>query len=177
MASGLEKLFRYLDGLKDRASLPELTSVVADADIVCSDVADYIRFSNQQYARNLVRAGEWYYVLVLCWKNGQRSPIHDHRGSTCAVRVLRGCLTETIFEFAPNGLVKAKLSREFQPGAVLGSEDTDMHQVSNLQAGNADLVTLHVYSPPLLHMGTYSLTDATRGLEPMLLEFSDAAGI
>jgi cysteine dioxygenase len=127
--------------------------------------------------RNLVRAGPWYYALVLCWKNGQRSPIHDHHGSSCAVRVLRGTLTETIFEFAPNGMVKAAFSRDFFPGSVFGSEDTDLHQVSNLQAGSADLVTLHVYSPPLMHMGTYSLVDASRGLEPMLMEFIDAAGI
>ena len=46
-----------------------------------------------------------------------------------------------------------------------------------LQAGGADLVTLHVYTPPLRNMGTYSLFDATRGTEPMLLEFIDAAGI
>src|SRR5262249_14937743 len=32
-----------------------------------------------------------------------------------------------------------------------------------LQAGNADLVTLHLYSPPLLRMGTYSLLDPHRG--------------
>jgi hypothetical protein len=49
--------------------------------------------------------------------------------------------------------------------------------VSNVQAGDADLVTLHVYSPPLLTMGTYSLTDRTRGSEAMLTEFIDAAGI
>ena len=42
---------------------------------------------------------------------------------------------------------------------------------------NADLITLHVYSPPLLTMGTYSLTDNLRGEEPMLLDFYDAAGI
>ena len=60
---------------------------------------------------------------------------------------------------------------------MIGSQDTDMHQVSNLQAGSADLVTLHIYSPPLLWMGTYSMTDASRGQEPMFLEFSEAAGI
>jgi len=32
-------------------------------------------------------------------------------------------------------------------------------------------------SPPLLFMGTYSLTDGKRGTEPMFLEFSNAAGI
>jgi cysteine dioxygenase len=150
---------------------------VARADVRCEDVADFIRFSDRQYARNLVRAGPWYYLLVLCWKNGQRSPIHDHAGSSCAVRVLRGTLTETAFDFAPNGAVVATGSRALAAGGVCGSRDDNMHQVSNLQAGGADLVTLHVYSPPLRFMNTYSITDDTRGQEPMLLEFSDAAGI
>ena len=114
---------------------------------------------------------------MLCWRSGQRSPIHDHAGSSCGVRVLRGTLTETLFEFAPNGHVKATFSRDLPEGAVCGSEDADMHQVSNLQAGDADLVTLHVYTPPLRLMHTFSLTDLSRGTEPMFLEFSDAAGI
>ena len=46
-----------------------------------------------------------------------------------------------------------------------------------LGARAGDLVTLHVYSPPLNVMGTYSLTDRSRGQELMLMEFSDAAGI
>jgi len=114
---------------------------------------------------------------VLCWKNGQRSPIHDHAESTCAFRVLRGTATETAFQFAPNGHVWATGSRQHRPGSVVSSQDSDMHQVSNLQDGNADLITLHVYTPPLLWMGTYSLTDLTRGQEPMFIEFCDAAGI
>jgi hypothetical protein len=93
------------------------------------------------------------------------------------VRVLRGTLTETLFEITPNGHIKAMFSRDLPPGSVIGSEDSDIHQVSNLQSGNADLVTLHVYSPPLLWMGTYSLLDRTRGKEAMFVEFRDAAGI
>ena len=46
--------------------------------------------------------------------------------------------------------------------------------MSNLQAGNADLVTLHVYSPPLLYMGTYDLFSAARGQERMEMEFSES---
>ncbi len=52
-----------------------------------------------------------------------------------------------------------------------------MHQVSNLQDGDADLVTLHIYSPPLRLMGTYSLFDNKRGHEPMFVEYMDADGI
>ena len=177
MARTLEGFFRYLDDLAGRAPLSQLMSEVGELDIGCDDVAEFIRFSDRNYTRNLVRAGQWYYLLVLCWKNGQRSAIHDHRGSVCAVRVLRGTATETVFEFAPNGLVKAVLSRDFPAGRVLGSEDMYLHQMANLQACGADLVTLHVYSPPLVHMGTYTLEDTTRGEEVTLLEFSDAAGI
>jgi hypothetical protein len=60
---------------------------------------------------------------------------------------------------------------------LCGSEDTDIHQVSNLQADDAVLVTLHVYAPPLHRMGTYSLYDMSRGYEIWDPVFSDAAGI
>jgi cysteine dioxygenase len=177
MGQTLQSLLDYLDNLEERAPLEELTARLAALDINCADVADYIRFSDRGYSRNLVRAGPWYNVLVLCWKNGQRSPIHDHAESTCAVRVLRGTATETTFQFAPNGHVWATGSKLHRPGTVMGSQDADMHQVSNLQAGNADLVTMHIYTPPLMFMSTYSLTDLTRGQEPMFIEFCDAAGI
>ena len=81
------------------------------------------------------------------------------------MRVLRGTLTETLFERAPSGHVKATFSRDLSEGSLIGSEDSDIHQVSNLQAENADLVTLHVYAPPLNRMETYSLFDSTRGYE------------
>jgi cysteine dioxygenase len=177
MAATLLPLYRYLDRLRERPPLGELAEQVGRLDVDCGDVAGFIRFSDQGYMRNLVRAGRWYHVLVLCWKNGQRSPIHDHAGSVCALRVLRGTLTETLFEFTPNGHVKATFSRDFLPGSVVASQDDDLHQVSNLQAGSADLVTLHVYAPPLRQMGTYSLTGLSRGIEPMFVEFFDAAGI
>ncbi len=177
MSNRLDDLAAYLDGLRGRAALDDLVAHVRRLHVECSDVADFIRFSERQYMRNLVRAGDWYNIVVLCWKNGQRSPIHDHVGSSCAVRVLRGVATETLFSFAPNGQVYATASRDHPAGNVCGSQDTDVHQVSNLQAGGADLVTLHVYSPPLQQMGTYSITSTMRGVELMFPEFTEAGGI
>lgn len=177
MAKNLEDLYRFLDQLEDRVDLADLLIELSQLRVDCSEMADHIRFSERGYARNLVRSGEWYHLLALCWKNGQRSPIHDHAGSSCGIRVLRGTMTETRCEFAPNGHVKCVSSKDHGPGSVLGSQDFDLHQISNLQADNADLVTLHVYSPPLIRMGTYSMMDQTRGEEMMLMEFCDAAGI
>ena len=173
----LDDFVEYLEALDGRAPLAELVVQVRRLQIGCADVAEHIFFHERQYMRNLMKAGEWYNLIVLCWKNGQRSPIHDHLGSSCAVKVLRGTATETFFDFAPNGQIRAVSSRELGPGIVCGSQDTDVHQVSNLQAGNADLVTLHVYSPPLHQMGTYSITTPARGVELMFPEFIEAGGI
>ena len=86
-------------------------------------MAPFIRFSSRGYTRNLVHGGTWYNLLVLCWKNGQRSPVHDHAASACAVRVLRGTLTDTRFTFAPNGAVKALGGRLDAFYFALGEDD------------------------------------------------------
>jgi cysteine dioxygenase len=177
MTESIRAMLAYLDGLAQPPSLTELHQGLSRFDLADDDVAEFIRFSDRQYTRNIVRAADHYHAWVLCWKNGQRSPIHDHLGSRCVVRVLRGTLTETLFEFAPNGHVKALFSRDVGPGSLVASEDTDVHQVSNLQAGDADLVTLHVYSPPLVTMGLYSLYERGRGEEVWTPEFTDAGGI
>src|SRR5438445_3758649 len=153
MAQSLSELFDYLDGLDDRASLEELTAQFRRTLVTCADVADSIRFSDRGYTRNLVRAGPWYNLLVLCWKNGQRSPIHDHKGSSCAVRVLRGTATETVFGMTDEGRLFECHTHRLPEGFICATQDLDIHQISNLQPGAADLITLHIYSPPLLVMG------------------------
>jgi cysteine dioxygenase len=156
-----------LDRYSDRIPLEHLTRALAGLAIGVDDVREHLGFGRQTYQRNLMHAGPAYHALLLCWRAGQRSPIHDHRGSSCAVRVIRGVATETRFETTEEGLVYATRSHQLPEGTVCGSQDSDIHQMSNLQPPGRDLVTLHIYSPPLLVMGKYSLT------EPLVSEFSD----
>ena len=135
MTDDLQAMFRHLDTMTARPELPRLLDDLSRFEIDLDDLSEYLHFAENGYKRNLVRAAPNYHAWLLCWKNGQRSPIHDHSGSACVVRVLRGTLTETLFELAPNGHVKATFSRDFAQGSLIGSEDTDIHQVSNLQAG------------------------------------------
>jgi cysteine dioxygenase len=175
MFGTLEALIAYLDRLPGRPPLDELARRLRLLSAEPPELARWVRFGEKSYQRNLIRAGDHYHLWLLCWRNGQRSPIHDHTGSACAVRVIAGTATVSLFERAPNGLVKAVGSRDYGPGEVLLSADDDLHQVSNLQAGNADLITLHIYTPPLLRMGTYSITEPTRGEE--IWELIGGAGI
>lgn len=174
----LEPLVEYLDGLSRRASLGSLRRLLTEIDLNLEDVTEFARFDEQQYLRNLVCDGPWYHVLVLCWRSGQRSPIHNHAQSTCGLKVLAGVATETVFEPTPSGLIKAVTSTDLVAGHVCATQDGDIHQVSNLQAPGTDLVTLHIYSPPLLRMQTFSLIDRQIGeYRPMVLEHAQGSGI
>ena len=179
LSSGpLAPLCSFLDSLTARASVADLQAQLQSAAVTVNDVAEFARFSEHRYLRNLVHEGEHYHLLVLCWRSGQRSPIHDHAGSTCGLRILRGTATETVFERSPGGLIKPVCSEDYCVGDVSVSSDDFIHQVSNLQAQGQDLVTLHVYSPPLLRTATYSLTEPTIGeFRPMVLEHVLGSGI
>jgi cysteine dioxygenase len=157
MRDSLDHVFADLDRFAGPLSLPVILDWLHGCGLTLADLADFQSFRPDRYVRNLVHAGPAYQALLLCWRNGQRSPIHNHRGSACGVKVLRGTATETVFCRAPNGMVVADHTRHLPPGHICASEDADIHQVSNLQAGHADLITLHVYSPPLLRMEMFSL--------------------
>jgi cysteine dioxygenase len=158
MTPSLDRLLGELDAWQGRIPLRELERALGALAIALEDVRPFVLFGHETYRRNLMHAGPAYQALVLCWRNGQRSPIHDHRGSSCGVRVLSGLALETVFARAHNGMIYAERSRSVGPGTVCATEDDDIHQVSNLAEDGGDLVTLHVYSPPLLSMGTYTLS-------------------
>lgn len=157
MRRSIESDFGVLDRAQERLPLPLLVDWLEHVTLTPEMLLDYLVFKPDRYVRNLLHAGPAYQALVLCWRNGQRSPIHNHRGSTCGVRVLRGVATETLFARASNGLIYPTGSRELPAGHICASADDDIHQVSNLQGGGADLITLHIYSPPLLRMEMFSL--------------------
>ena len=175
----MNQLFSRLDAFATPISLDVLLDWIQTTTISAADVERFTQFHPNRYQRNLMHGRDVYHALVLCWKAGQRSPIHDHSGSCCAVRVLRGRATETQFERAPNGMIYPTHSRILEVNETCVSEDSDIHQISNLQDRNADLVTLHIYSPPLLCMNVYSLLDPAvqQFIDPINDEFVGGSGI
>ena len=41
------------------------------------------------YTRNLVAATDDFDLILLCWNPGRQSPIHDHSGSHCHMKVVQ----------------------------------------------------------------------------------------
>lgn len=153
----LQELYSLLDKYSDRIPINVLKAYLNKLEVTPEEMKPFTEFSDESYQRNLAHEGPYYQALILCWKPEQRSRIHNHAGSSCGLKILTGVATETLFSFSPNGrLVYPVESVWLYQGDVTGSEDCDIHQISNLHESN-DLITLHIYSPPLLYMDCYSL--------------------
>jgi cysteine dioxygenase len=174
----LDELLEEMDQLDHRVPLALLHERLRHLEIDEATIQPFVRFAADTYRRNLMHAGKAYHALILCWRSGQRSPVHDHKGSSCGVRVLRGTCTETIFHRVAGGHIVPIETHELTAGCCCASEDADIHQISNLASDGQDLITLHIYSPPLLAMGQYSLTIPERiEIAEPLYEFAAGAGI
>lgn len=152
---------RYLASLGGRASLAVLEDLLRAAHVTRDDLRPFLRFGTKGYVRNTIAAGEHYELLALCWRSGHATPIHDHKGSSCAFKVIHGTGTEIRFERSDSGLIVPVATTRMPPGYVCAAEDDDIHQVANAQSPDQDLITMHIYSPPIKRMNTYDYCSAT----------------
>lgn len=90
---------------------------------------------------------------LICWMHNQDTGFHDHDLSAGAVTVVGGrvCEERLSLEGAPNRSV-------YSAGQSFSFAAADIHRVRH--HGTDPAVTLHVYSPPLLRMGNYSVNPA-----------------
>jgi cysteine dioxygenase len=157
MPSALVDLFRGLDSCRDAVPLDMLCERIRSVSLELDDVRPWIRFGDDGYRRNLVQLGPGYVALVLCWRSGQASPIHDHHGSACALQVLAGTATERRYRREPDGRLILTATARYEEGEICGTYDADIHTMLNEEPHGTDLVTLHVYTPPMRSYRAYSL--------------------
>jgi len=60
--------------------------------------------------------------------------------------VISGEATETIFEMTEEGHVFPARTRKLTEGFICATEDLDIHQLSNLQPNQADLITACLFA-------------------------------
>jgi cysteine dioxygenase len=162
----LSALAETLSALRQPPSLQELNAWVRRVQVESEELRPYISFKSGTYARHRVFRNEFAELLVLCWRPGQRTPIHDHNGSYGVVRVCEGVMWETTFVLDSVRGLTYQAGREFTAGHLTGADVPDIHQIGNPEVSGQDLVTLHIYAPPLGTINTYRLgrTDSPAAL-------------
>lgn len=169
-------LLKTLGRLQQPPTLADISGWIKDVAVTEEDLRPFIGFKSGTYARHRVLRNEFVELLVLCWRPGQRTPIHDHNGSHGAVRVCEGVLWETMFALDDTHRLYYKSAREWSLGYVTGADVPDIHQLGNPEVSGQNLITLHLYAPPLNVLKTYKVGSSEVGCyRPD--EFMDGAGI
>ena len=123
--------------------LPTLVRFAADYTFAESDLP--IHFAAEPYTRIPIYRDDRIEIVVICFAGGQTSSVHDHQGSNCVIRVVRGKVLECLFE--PDGDTLTMVEHHYlAPGDIGGLNGEQIHQLSNVDPGGT--VLLNFYSPP-----------------------------
>jgi uncharacterized NAD(P)/FAD-binding protein YdhS/predicted metal-dependent enzyme (double-stranded beta helix superfamily) len=142
-------------GVLDESTVRQL---LTQADLDWNEVAPYVEPRADTYARRWVVRRENYEVLVLTWSPSQASVAHDHAGSICGLKVVKGYLTEQLFEKMPDGRVQKTTATRVGPQEISVDPGVVIHSLTN-SATNELLVTVHIYSPPLRDVRSYVIAE------------------
>ena len=151
------ELIERLNSQTSPPELEELNSWLASVEIFDHDLQPYVGFKEGNYWRHRVCRNAAVEMLVICWRPGQKTPIHDHNGSHGAVRVQKGLMWETNFAFDSAKGLCYDTGRECPAGTITGAAKPDIHQLGNPDVSGQDLITIHVYAPPLGVLKTYKV--------------------
>jgi cysteine dioxygenase len=130
---GFEKILSHLDLSKNK---------IAEIEKKCVWNANF-------YTRNLVKRSDKYELIFLCWESGQVSPIHDHTGQSCWVKILQGDCEEKLYLLDDKNN-KLKLIKTSRLGAEEQSyihDDIALHSLGNI--GKNKMIGIHLYLNPI----------------------------
>ncbi len=153
----LKTFIEHLETLPDKTSPDELEKCVLDMDAKKLPIEEYISFSDRAYKRNIINVSTRCEVTVVCFMEGQATPIHDHGDSIGITIIQNGTMTEELFNKQSTGMITPKLKRTFQKNELSRVNLTTIHRVSN--AHTEGFVSINIYFPPLTLMNIYNLKD------------------
>jgi cysteine dioxygenase len=133
-------------GVERPLTAAEMEALARSVDLRTLDLSGYRRFQEECYARNTVLLNDHCELVVICWQPGQMSAVHDHGGSNCLYLVIDGTMVEERYRLR-DGKPEPVDERSFGRGDITIAAGDSVHRINN--RGGRELVTVHIYSPPL----------------------------
>jgi cysteine dioxygenase len=140
-----------LDDLISALSEGERTTfndIIRSIKIPSSAFEAYCSWSKDLYTRNCIINTEKFELILLCWEPGQITPIHDHGGEECWVKVVQGEFRETIYKVDAVGKLDTIDSIVSTTGNITYMIDfMGFHSLEN--RSNTRSMSLHLYAKPI----------------------------
>lgn len=159
----------------DEAVVERVSALLRQTRLNPREWRQHAVFRRGRYTRNIVGYSPGQFVaLLLCWERGQQSPIHDHSGAHCFIKMLGGTLREERFAWEASGGAGAEVLEDGMLSAAKASssvgfmhDSKGLHRISNPSTEEA-AVSLHIYSPPFSDCLVFPPTGAEPRRAPMV---------
>ncbi len=126
----------------------EYAHIIQSFNLSISDFEPFYSWSDECYTRNCIVENEKFELILLCWEKGQMTPIHDHGGEECWVKIIQGEFKETIYKMDEAGELKTVKSSIAKTGDITYMIDfMGCHRLENIN--NERSISLHLYAKPI----------------------------
>ncbi len=126
---------------------------VSECDVRAEDIERWVDYDypvSDSYGRKMVHNGGFFEVMIMSWKPGDYSGIHDHGKAEFGAVKIFGVAEHAIFKLEKQKLTT--ISREIvKSGTTLKVTPSLIHQMGN--PGESNFFTLHVYGNMNLESG------------------------
>jgi len=126
----------------------EFNHIIRSVNLPAKAFEDYSSWSSECYTRNCILDNEQFELILICWGGGQRTPIHDHGGEECWVKVIEGKFKECIYNEKEDGELEVVKSSIVDVNEVSYMIDfMGFHSLENLSDERS--MSLHLYAKPI----------------------------
>jgi len=143
----IESLNQLIEILK-QSNRFDFSKIMKNLDLSEELFERYCSWSNECYTRNCIVDNESFELILLCWEANQATPIHDHGGEECWVKVIQGEFKETIYKFNKPGDIQTVKSTFSKKGDLSYMIDfMGFHRLENISKTRS--MSLHLYAKPI----------------------------
>jgi cysteine dioxygenase len=133
--------------------LVDLVAALRALKVRARDFESLARFGRDAYTRVPLHFGNGVESRLLCWLPGQSTAIHDHGEAVGAARVLAGAVVERRYR-VEHDIARLSSAELHEENTVFAAARGVVHDLT--ASGGRPVMTLHIYSPNLLGMRTFT---------------------
>ncbi len=143
----IETISGLISKLKENSS-SEYGAILNQLELSDEYIQDCSSWSSEKYTRNCLYKDDAFELLLLCWEQGQKTPVHCHGGEECWVKLISGELNEVFYENDATQLSKAIKSQKLDVNGLSYMNDlVGLHSLENTNNGKS--ISLHLYAKPI----------------------------
>ena len=168
--TSLEGLLEVLPGCSGK----DYVGLIKRIDLDTMDFSPYQFWSQDHYTRNCIVRTKKHELILLCWEEGQETPIHCHAGEECWVYLLQGEMKEVRYEDEENTNTPLPIDEMMVKEKKFSYMNDEMgyHSLKNIYPGRS--MSLHLYMNPIDTCQVYN--NKTKSFDLKVLSYHSKEG-